>query len=136
MKRKLFVAMLVFCLFTGADDALAQGARRRHEPREQLEYCLSRDKFAILYNKVKETSFDDRKMDLIEVASLGAYYTCEQCASIISIFSFGDKKLAALRLMAPRIVDPRHAGLIYEKFSFLSEREEAARLLGRCGCRD
>ena len=71
-------------------------------------------------------------MDLIEVASLGAFYSCEQCASIMSIFSFGDKKLAALRFMAPRIIDPRHAYLIYESLTFQREKEEAARIIGGC----
>ena len=96
-------------------------------------FCLSDEKFTILYNKVKNASFDDRKMDLIEVASLGAFYSCEQCASIMSIFSFGDKKLAALRLMAPRIIDHRHAYMIYDILSFQSEKDEAARIIGGCG---
>lgn len=103
-----------------------------HESSALMELRLSDDKFAILYDKVKNTSFDDRKMDLIEVASLGAYYSCEQCASIMSIFSFGDKKLAALRLMAPRITDTHHAYMIFDQFSFQSEKDEAARIISRC----
>ena len=103
-----------------------------HEPSAVMELRLCDDKFAILYDKVKNTSFDDRKMDLIEVASLGAFYSCEQCATIMSIFSFGDKKLAALRLMAPRIVDPRRAYIIFDQFSFQSEKDEAARIIGGC----
>ena len=97
-----------------------------------MELRLSDDKFAILYAKVKNTSFDDRKMDLIEVASLGAFYSCEQCASIMGIFSFGDKKLAALRLMAPRIIDPHHAYILFDQLSFQSEKDEAARVIGIC----
>ena len=124
--------MLLSCMAFGAIDAQAQDFRRKHEPREARQFCLSDDKFAILYDKVKNASFDNRKMDLIEVASLGAFYSCEQCASIMSIFSFGDKKLAALRFMAPRIIDPRHAYLIYESLTFQSEKEKAARIIGGC----
>ena len=104
MERKLFIIMLLSLMAMGAIDSKAQDFRHKHEPREQRMFCLSDEKFTILYNKVKNTSFDAPKMDLIEVASLGAFYSCEQCASIMSIFSFGDKKLAALRLMAPRIL--------------------------------
>ena len=104
MERKLFIIMLLSLMTMGAIDSKAQDFRHKHEPREQRAFYLSDEKFAILYNKVKNASFDDRKMDLIEVASLGAFYSCEQCASIMSIFSFGDKKLAALRLMTPRIL--------------------------------
>ena len=132
MRRKLFVIMLLSLMTMGAVDSKAQDFRHKHEPREQRVFCLSDEKFAILYDKVKNTSFDDRKMDLIEVASLGAFYSCEQCASIMSIFSFGDKKLAALRLMAPRITDPHHAYMIYDRLTFLSEKEEAARIIGTC----
>ena len=104
MERKLFIIMLLSLMTMGAIDSKAQDLRHKHEPREQRLFCLSDEKFTILHNKVKNASFDAPKMDLIEVASLGAFYSCEQCASIMSIFSFGDKKLAALRLMAPRIL--------------------------------
>ena len=104
MERKLFIIMLLSLMTMGVIESKAQDFRHKHEPREQRLFCLSDEKFTILYNKVKNASFDDRKMDLIEVASLGAFYSCEQCASIMSIFSFGDKKLAALRLMTPRIL--------------------------------
>ena len=133
MERKLFIIMLLSCMTLGAVDVQAQRHRRINEASARMELRLSDDKFAILYNKVKNTSFDAPKMDLIEVASLGAFYSCEQCASIMSIFSFGDKKLAALRLMAPRIIDPHRAYLIYEKLTFQSEKDEAARIIGGCG---
>ncbi|MGM9688644.1 MAG: DUF4476 domain-containing protein [Alloprevotella sp.] len=133
MRRKLFFIILLSCMTMGAIDAKAQDCRCKCEPREQRAFCLSDEQFAVLYNKVKKASFDDNKMALIEVASLCAYYSCEQCASIISIFSFSNKKLAALRLMAPRIIDPRRAYLIYEKFSFQNEKDEAARIIGGCG---
>ena len=132
MKRNLYIILLLSCLTLGAVDVKAQRHRRMHEPSAVMELRLSDDKFAILYNKVKNTSFDDRKMDLIEVASLGAFYSCEQCATIMSIFSFGDKKLAALRLMAPRIVDPRRAYIIFDQLSFQGEKDEAARIIGGC----
>ena len=50
-----------------------------------------------------------------------------------TIFSFGDKKLAALRLMAPCIIDPHRAYLIYDKLTFQSEKDEADRIIGGCG---
>ena len=132
MKRNLYIIMLLSCMTLGAVDVQAQRHRRINEASARMELRLSDDKFAILYNKVKNASFDDRKMDLIEVASLGAFYSCEQCATMMSIFSFGDKKLAALRLMAPRIVDPHRAQIIFDQLSFQSEKDEAARIIGGC----
>ena len=132
MKRNLYIIMLLSLMTLGTVDVQAQRHRRINESSSRMELRLSDDKFAILYNKVKNTSFDDRKMDLIEVASLGAFYSCEQCATMMSIFSFGDKKLAALRLMAPRIVDPRRAYIIFDQLSLQSEKDEAARIIGGC----
>ena len=132
MKRNLYIILLLSCLTLGAVDVKAQRHRRMHEPSAVMELRLSDDKFAILYNKVKNTSFDDRKMDLIEVASLGAFYSCEQCATMMGIFSFGDKKLAALRLMSPRIVDAHRACIIFDQLSCQSEKDEAARIIGGC----
>ena len=132
MKRNLFVFLLLSCLTLGAVDVQAQRHRRINESSARMELRLSDDKFAILYNKVKNTSFDDRKLDLIEVASLGAFYSCEQCATMMSIFSFGDKKLAALRLMSPRIVDAHRACIIFDQLSFQSEKDKAARIIGGC----
>ena len=73
MKRNLFVFLLLSCLTLGAVDVQAQRHRRINESSARMELRLSDDKFAILYSEVKNTSFDDRKMDLIEVASLGAF---------------------------------------------------------------
>ena len=132
MRRNLFVFLLLSCMTLGAVDVQAQRHRRINEASARMELRLSDDQFAILYNKVKDTSYDDRKMDLIEMASLGAFYSCEQCATMMSIFSFGDKKLVALRLMAPRIVDPHRAYIIFDQLSFQSEKDEAARIIGAC----
>ncbi|MBO1363406.1 DUF4476 domain-containing protein [Prevotella sp. A2931] len=94
-------------------------------------YYLSEHDFSIIYKRVKEASFDDNKMALIEVASLGCYFTCAQCAQLINMFSFSDKQLKALRMMAPRIVDPHNGYTIYQVFRFSSDKDEAARILQR-----
>lgn len=96
-------------------------------------YAMSEQDFGVLYGKVKRASFDDDKYALIEVATLGCYYTCGQCARLMDIFSFGDDKIRALRLMARHIVDPQNAYTIYQAFTFDSDRDKAARIIqDRC----
>ena len=92
-------------------------------------YCLDDASFSILYNKVKNASFDDNKFDLLQVASLGCYYSCAQTARIMRIFTFGDKQLKVLRMMAPRIVDPHNATDIYNVLTFDSEKSEAGEII-------
>ena len=97
--------------------------------RMDYGYCLDDASFNILYNKVKKASFDDNKFDLIEVASLGCYYSCAQVVRIIKIFPFDDEQLKALKMMAPHIVDLQNTDLIYKVFSFDSEKEKAEEII-------
>ena len=92
-------------------------------------YCLDDATFSRLYNKVKNASFDDNKYDLIEVASLGCYYSCAQVVRMMKIFPFNDEQLKALKMMAPHIVDLQNTGLIYKVFSFDSEKEKAEEII-------
>lgn len=92
-------------------------------------YCLDDASFSRLYNKVKNASFDDNKFDLLEVASLGCYYSCAQTARMMRIFTFGDKQLRVLRMMAPHIVDPQNATDIYNVLTFDSEKNKAGEII-------
>ena len=92
-------------------------------------YCLDDASFSRLYNKVKNASFDDNKFDLIEVASLGCFYSCSQTARMMRIFTFGDKQLRVLRMMAPHIVDPQNATDIYNVLTFDSEKSKAGEII-------
>ena len=97
--------------------------------RMDYGYCLDDASFNILYNKMKKASFDDNKFDLIEVASLGCYYSCAQVVRIMKIFPFDDEQLKALKMMAPHIVDLQNTGLIYKIFSFDSEKDKAEEII-------
>ena len=97
--------------------------------RMDYGYCLDDASFFKLYNKVKQASFNDNKFDLIEVASLGCYYSCAQVVRIMKIFPFDDEQLKALKMMAPHIVDLQNTGLIYKIFSFDSEKDKAEEII-------
>ena len=103
----------------------------RCDPDDRMDYGYSLDdaSFSKLYNKVKKASFDDNKFDLIEVASLGCYYSCAQVVRIMKIFPFDDEQLKALKMMAPHIVDLQNTGLIYKVFSFDSEKDKAEEII-------
>ena len=102
----------------------------RCDPDGRMDYGYSLDdaSFSKLYNKVKQASFNN-KFDLIEVASLGCYYSCAQVVRIMKIFPFDDEQLKALKMMAPQIVDLQNTGLIYKVFSFDSEKEKAEEII-------
>ena len=85
----------------------------------------------VLINKVNQSVAElrDNKFDLIEVASLGCYYSCAQVVRIMKIFPFDDEQLKALKMMAPHIVDLQNTSLIYKVFSFVSEKDKAEEII-------
>lgn len=92
-------------------------------------YCLDDASFSKFYNKVRKASFDNEKFDLIEVASLGCWYSCAQTAQVMKMFTFGDDRMTVLRLMASRIVDPQNTADIYRLFSFDSDKAKVGEIL-------
>lgn len=96
-----------------------------------MPYSMSDDEFALLARKVKSASFDDNKFDLLEVATIGCYYTCAQCARLMKTFSFDDSRLRALRIMAPHIVDPQNVSQITVLLTFSDNKDRALQMLQR-----
>lgn len=92
-------------------------------------YSLDDESFTILYNKVRDASFDDNRFDLIQVACLGCWFSCSQVAGLLKLFSFSDAKFKALGILAHRITDPQNAVDIYQVFDFSSERDKAAEIM-------
>ena len=92
-------------------------------------YCLDDASFTKIYTKVKSASFDDNKFDLLEMASLGCCFSCEKTARVMRLFSFGDKQLKVLSMMASRIVDPQNAIVIYNVLTFDSEKSKAGEIM-------
>lgn len=92
---------------------------------------LSDSDFNILVSKVKGASFDDRKLDLIQVACLGCWLTCRQGASLVAVFAFTDGKMKALRFVAPRLVDLQNTNEIYRLFTFSSDKDKAAEIISK-----
>ena len=134
MKRNEVKALIAttILMFAVCLSASAKGKKdRANHPCIEMDYGYSLDdaSFSKLYNKVKKASFDDNKFDLIEVASLGCYYSCAQVVRIMKIFPFDDEQLKALKMMAPHIVDLQNTGLIYKVFSFDSEKEKAEEII-------
>lgn len=139
MKRNRTMALVATCLLTLGYSAPANaetilnrntfGSPETQQRSYGRERCLSDREFSVLYTKVKNASFDDRKFDLIEVASLGCNYSCSQVARILSLFSFSDRKMKALKMMGPYVVDPGNASEIYKMFNFSSDRDKAAEII-------
>ena len=104
--------------------------RPLHE-RPQFKNPIMNDKdFQYLYKAIKKKAFEKDQLELLSVGVLDNYFSCRQCAKIMSIYSFDKDKLKVLDIMAKHIVDKENARLILDSFRFESDRRKAASKLG------
>lgn len=108
----------------------AQIEKREKKEQRNRERAMRDKDFSMMYKIVKKYSFDDKKIDIIRVASIGSYFSSRQCAELLSLISFNDNRLEALGVMAPRIVDDKDFDRIMKQFS-LSYKDKVARILSR-----
>ena len=79
-----------------------------------------------MLQKIQKKSFAADKLDLVEVAALGGWFTCAQCATLMDQFTFTHDKLQVVKVVAPRLIDPRNSNVIMSRLSFDSDRKKAA----------
>ena len=104
---------------------------RPHHERPQFKNPIMNDKdFQYLYKVIKKKAFEKDQLELLSVGVLDNYFSCRQCAKIMSIYSFDKDKLKVLDIMAKHIVDKENVRLILDSFRFESDRRKAASKLG------
>ncbi|MFH1810256.1 MAG: DUF4476 domain-containing protein, partial [Pseudomonadota bacterium] len=84
-----------------------------------------------LLRALKDESFAEGKLRVLDEAARWAWFSSEQVLEILAAFDFGNDKLKALAILAPRLTDPENAFRIYQAFSFDSEKKKAKKILSR-----
>jgi hypothetical protein len=104
--------------------------RRDNHRREHVKlFPLQDEKFAIITDKVKDASFKDCKLALIEVGCIDNYFVCRQVLSLLKLFTFDDDKLEVLKIMSPYILDKENYEMLSEHFTFDKNKKSAMDLL-------
>lgn len=101
--------------------------RRERPPRR--EPIMNESDFHFLFNIIKGKAFDKDRLELLSVGVLDNYFSCRQCAKLLSICTFDDEKLKMLDILAGHIVDLKNVYLILDSLTFDGNREKAARRL-------
>lgn len=105
--------------------------RHRDDHRRDLfrPFPLQDDKFAIITDKVKDASFKDCKLAIIEVGCIDNYFVCRQVLSLLKLFTFDDDKLEVLKIMSPYILDKENYEMLSEHFTFDKDKRTAENLM-------
>lgn len=142
MRRILNVAVLLM-LLVSVMPAFSQGRRdRRREPVKLCRKCekivarmqtqrlvISNEDFEKLSSYVESVNMDDDRGTLIKVAVMGNNFTSEQCAKLLSFFSFDSNRVEALKVLRPYVVELKNSKAIVDKFTFSSNKDEAMKIL-------
>ena len=105
--------------------------RRPHHDRPTYRGHIMNDRdFQYLYKTIKKKHFEKDRLELLGVGVLDNYFSCRQCAKILSLYSFDKEKLKVLDIMSRHVVDLDNAHLILDSFRYESDRRKAANMLG------
>jgi hypothetical protein len=80
---------------------------------------------------IRGEAFSQAKLGVLGDAARAHWFSVDQVKQLLGLFAFSPDKLSALRLLAPRLVDPQNRYQIYSAFTFSSDKEEARQILGQ-----
>ena len=133
MKKKSVITMLVILALGMPMTASGQRHEVEHHHRKEM-----RDKFRpkamhhkdskMMCEVVEDASFSDKMIGVIKVACISSYFTSKQCAQLLSMFSFENDKLKALKVLHPRMLDI-DAKPILKQFTFSDNKDKAIEIL-------
>ena len=135
MNKKSIIALVM--LFALAMPIMASEQRQEmaHHHRKEMRYerkprVMHHKDFKMMCEVVDDASFHEKKIGVIKVACISSYFNSRQCAKLLSMISFDDAKLNALKVLAPRIID-KDVTEIVKQFSFSSSKDKALEILSK-----
>ena len=133
MNMKSIIALVM--LFTLAMPMMAseQNPQVEHRPKKEMRHehrprAMHNKDFKMMCEVVDDASFHEKKIGVIKVACISSFFNSKQCAKLLSMISFDEGKLKALKVIAPRIID-RDVTDIVKQFSFSSNKDKALEIL-------
>ena len=137
MNKKSAIALVM--LFTLAIPMMASVQRQEmeHHHRKEMRHehrprVMHNKDFKMMCEVVDDASFHEKKIGVIKVACISSYFNSKQCAKLLSMISFDDAKLNALKVLAPRLIidtDVTEVTDIVKQFSFSSNKDKALEIL-------
>lgn len=133
MKKISVITLLA--LFTLTIPMMASEQRQgiEHKHRKEIRgkfrpKAMQDEDFSMMCKVVIDADFSDEMIGVIKVACISSYFTSQQCAQLLSMFSFEDDKLKALKVLRPRMLDI-DAKPILKQFSFSDTKDKAIEIL-------
>ena len=135
MNMKSIIALVMLFTLTMPVMASEQNPQVEHRPKKEMRHerrprAMHNKDFKMMCEVVDDASFHEKKIGVIKVACISSYFNSKQCAKLLSMISFDDAKLNALKVLAPRIID-KDVTEIVKQFSFSSSKDKALEILSK-----
>lgn len=92
-----------------------------------------RDFTNFLYSLRKSASFDNSRIDLIQLQMKNTYFTSLQIKSLLNEMSFDKNKLTVAKMAYSKCVDRQNFFAVFEAFSFDSYRRQLSDYISKVG---
>ena len=137
MNKRLAIVLIVLFALALPMMASEQNPQVEHRPKKEMRYerrprAMHNKDFKMMCEVVDEASFHEKKIGIIKVACISSYFNSKQCVKLLSMISFDDAKLKALKVLAPRLIidtDVTEVTDIVKQFSFSSKKDKALEIL-------
>ena len=133
MNKKSTIAILILFALALPVMASEQNPQVEHRPKKEMRHerrprAMHNKDFKMMCEVVDDASFHEKKIGVIKVACISSYFNSKQCAKLLSMISFDEGKLKALKVIAPRIID-RDVAEVVKQFTFSSNKDKALEIL-------
>ena len=137
MNKRLAIVLIVLFALALPMMASEQNPQVEHRPKKEMRYerrpkAMHNKDFKMMCEVIDDASFHEKKIGVIKVACISSYFNSKQCAKLLSMISFDDAKLKALKVLAPRLIidtDVTEVTDIVKQFSFSSNKDKALEIL-------
>jgi hypothetical protein len=79
--------------------------------------------------RIEDESFADDQLRIVKMGARNVWLKCNQVESVLTLFSFANDQLAALRVMWPRVVDKQNNYKVLDSFDFSSDKSSAESIM-------
>lgn len=93
---------------------------------------MSPAEFEGVQRQLKETAFDDSRLDLMKVVLSGHYLAAQQIKTLMSSFSFDDNRLKFAELAYSSCLDPEDYYVVVEGLTFKSNKDKLMEYIQSC----
>lgn len=96
--------------------------RRRNDSRYRR--TMSANEFSYFIEKIKQGTFDNRKLEIAKAQTINNYLTANQIGEILTLFSFDSNRLEYAKFAYEFAVDKQNYVYVADKLNFESNKRE------------